>query len=187
MYEIETAKKLNAGKVKSMDKITAALFELLETRPFSQISVTDICKSADVARKTFYRNFDDKTSVVERLVDQVFFEFRQKYDFQTSGARKIYQYWYDYILCTREFSLIFFDPELYEFIIDKIKEFVEIELNETLHGSASFDPALSEYCLRFAAAGISAIMKEWMKNDCKTPAKTMAVLTAQLLSGMIIM
>lgn len=187
MYEIQTGKKLNAGRVRSMDLITTALFELLEKRPFAQISVTDICQTAGVARKTFYRNFEGKTEVVGRLVDQVFYEFMQKYDFKTSGARKIYLYWYEYILCTREFSLIFFDPDLYEFIVGKIKEFVEIELNEALHGSASFDPALTEYYLNFAAAGISSIMKEWMKNDCKTPAKTMAVLTAHLLSGMIIM
>lgn len=187
MYEIKAAKKINAGKVRSMDTITSALFDLLATYPFAQISVTDICSAARVARKTFYRNFESKLSVVERLVDQVFYEFMQKYDFKTSGARKIYQYWYEYILCTPEFALIFFDPDLYRFIIEKIKEFVEIELNETLHGSASFDPALTEYYLKFAAAGIAAIMKEWMKNGCKTPAKTMAVLTARLLSGMIIL
>lgn len=175
--------KINAGKARSMDMITAALFELLEKCPFADISITDICETAGVARKTFYRNFESKTAVVERLVDQVFFEFMQKYDFKTSGARKIYLYWFEYILCTREFALIFFDPTLYEFIMGKIREFVEIELAETLHSSASFDPMLSEYYLRFAAAGIASIMREWMKNDCKTPAKTMAALTARLLSG----
>lgn len=170
-----------------MDMITAALFELLENNPFAQITVTDICDAAGVARKTFYRNFESKIAVVERLVDRVFFEFMQKYDFQTSGARKIYLYWYEYILCTREFSLIFSDPDLYAFIIEKIKEFVEIEMNQALHGSASFDPVLTEYYLKFAAAGIATIMREWIKNECKTPAKTMAVLTANLLSGMIIL
>lgn len=177
--------KLNAGRVRSMDLITAALFELLENNKFTDISVTDICSAAGVARKTFYRNFESKLAVVERLVDQVFFEFMQKHDFKTSGARKIYLYWYEYILCTREFVLIFFDPVLYEFIMGKIREFVEIELNETLNSSATFDPMLSDYYLGFAASGIAAIMREWMKNDCKTPAKTMAALTARLLSGII--
>ena len=97
-----SAQKINAGRVRSMDRITTALFELLGERPFAKIAVTDICEKAGVARKTFYRNFSSKTAVVERLVDQVFFEFMQKHDFKTSGARKIYQYWYEYILCTRE-------------------------------------------------------------------------------------
>lgn len=178
-------KKINAGKARSMDMITSALFELLETRPFSEISVTDICEHAGVARKTFYRNFGTKTSIVERLVDQVFYEFMQKFDFKVHGARKIYKYWYEYILCTREFSAIFFDAELYEFIVRKIREFVEIEVNEALYSRASYDPLLAEYYLQFASAGIASIMREWMKNDCKTPAETMAVLTARLLSGIV--
>lgn len=182
---VEEGKKINAGKIRSMDLITSALFELLETRPFSAVSVTDICERAGVARKTFYRNFESKMSVVERLVDQVFYEFMQKFDFKVHGARKIYRYWYEYILSTREFTAIFFDPDLYEFIVRKIREFVEIEINETLFGGVSYDPLLAEYYLKFAASGIASIMREWMKNDCKTPAETMAVLTARLLSGVL--
>lgn len=177
--------KLNAGRVRSMDLITAALFELLESSPFARISVTDICEKAGVARKTFYRNFESKTAVVGRLVDQVFFEFMQKNDFARADARRVYLYWYEYILCTREFSTIFFDPDLYEFIVKKIREFVEIELDATGHNSASFEPMLAEYYLNFAASGIASIMKVWMKNECKTPAKTMAALTAKLLGGIV--
>lgn len=183
---IESEQKLNAGRARSMDLITTALFELLEKMPFAQVTISDICTKAGVARKTFYRNFTSKTAVVERLVDQVFSEFMQKYDFNTSGARKIYLYWYEYILCTREFSAMFFDPDLYLFIVDKIREFVQIELEETLHNAASFDPLLADYYLNFAAAGIASIMREWMKHDCQIPAKTMADMTARLLSGILI-
>lgn len=178
-------KKINAGRARSMDLITSALFELLAVMPFSRISVSDICEKAGIARKTFYRNFKSKIAVVERLVDQVFYEFMKKYDFQSSGARKIYNYWYEYILCTREFSAIFFDPELYEFITEKIREFVEIELNETFHNAVSFDPLFEDYYLNFAAAGIAALMREWMKKNCQTPAKVMATLTAHLLGGIV--
>lgn len=181
----EQGQKLNAGRVRSMDGITSALFELLEVMPFAQISVTELCEKAGVARKTFYRNFPSKTSVVERLVDQVFYDFRQKYDFQTSGARKIYLYWFEYILCTPEFSTVFRDQDLYKLITAKIREFVEIEVQESMHNAASYDPLLEEYYLEFAAAGISAIMRQWINDGCRTPAKTMATLTARLIGGIV--
>lgn len=179
-------KKLNAGRARSMDLITTALFELLEKTPFAQITISELCQKAGVARKTFYRNFKDKTAVVERLVDQVFYEFQQKYDFKTSGARKIYRYWYEYILCTKEFSAMFFDPDLYLFIVQKIREFVQIEVEETLYNATSFDPLHADYYLSFAAAGIASIMREWMKNDYQTPADVMAVMTARLIGGILI-
>lgn len=184
MFEVnENIQKVNAGKARSMDLITSALFELLGKHRFADISITDICEYAGVARKTFYRNFENKTAIIGRLIDQVFYEFSQKYDFKRSGARRIYQYWYEYILCTREFALMFFDADLYEFIVEKIRDFVRFELEETLNSSASFDPMLSDYYINFAAAGIAAIMREWMKNDCQVPAATMAATTARLLSG----
>lgn len=181
----QSGQKLNAGRARSMDLITTALFELLEKTPFAQITISDICSKAGVARKTFYRNFASKTAVVERLVDQVFYEFMQKYDFKTSGARKIYLYWYEYILCTKEFSAMFFDADLYLFIVEKIREFVQIELEETLFNSASFDPLHADYYLNFAAAGIASLMREWMKKDYQTPAKIMAAMTARLLGGIL--
>lgn len=177
--------KLNAGRVRSMDLITTALFELLEKTPFAQITISDICSRAGVARKTFYRNFTSKLAVVERLVDQVFYEFMQKYDFKTSGARKIYKYWYEYILCTKEFSAIFFDADLYLFIVEKIRAFVQIEIEEALYNAASFDPLYTDYYLSFAAAGIASLMREWMKNDYQTPSDAMAATTARLLSGVL--
>ncbi len=185
-FDFTQKQKINAGRARSMNLITTALFELLEKTPFAQISVSDVCKQAGVTRKTFYRNFDSKTAVVEMLVDQVFCDFMQKYDFKTSGARKIYKYWFEYILCTREFALIFFDPDLYPFITEKIREFVEIEVEETLHNATTYDPMLADYYLNFAAAGIASIMREWMKNDFQTPADTMAAMTARLLGGIVI-
>lgn len=178
--------KINAGRIRSMDMITTALFELLEHTPFARITVSDICAKAGVARKTFYRSFSGKTAVIERLFDQVFYEFMQKYDFKTSGARKIYLYWYKYILCTREFAEMFFDPDLYSLIIEKIRQFVQIELEETLHNGTAFDPLHADYYINFAAAGIASIMREWIRNDCQTPATTMAILTSRLLSGILL-
>ena len=187
MNEIESGQgKINAGRVRSMDRITAALFELLEKTPFAQITISEICSRAGVARKTFYRNFTSKLAVVERIVDQVFYEFMQKYDFKTSGARKIYKYWYEYILCTKEFSAIFFDPDLYLFIVEKIRKFVQIEIEEALYSTASFDPLYTDYYLSFAAAGIASLMREWMKNDFQAPSDTMAATTARLLSGIFV-
>ena len=56
-----------------------------------------------------------------------------------------------------------------------------------MQNSASFDPMLGDYYLKFAAAGIASIMREWMKNDCQTSATTMAAITARRLSGIVML
>lgn len=177
--------KVNAGRARSMDRITSALFELMKAKPYADISITEICKSAGVARKTFYRNFESKTAIIAQKIDAVFLSFARNYDFARMGARGIYRFCYEYLYDNRAVALGMLDPDLFKLIVQKIRECVEIVLGSTFHNSVSFDPALSEYYLEFAAVGVATVMRAWVQNGCKTPAKTMATLTERLLSGVI--
>lgn len=49
---------------KSQEKITAALLSLMESSPFMEITVSEICSWSKVARRTFYNNFDSKEDVL---------------------------------------------------------------------------------------------------------------------------
>lgn len=51
--------------------LTAALLELMEERPFKDISVVDICQRAMVHRTTFYAHFDDKPALLRYAVVQL--------------------------------------------------------------------------------------------------------------------
>ena len=46
-----------------------AFFELLESEGFDKMSVTDICKRADVNRGTFYLHYEDKYALLDELID----------------------------------------------------------------------------------------------------------------------
>lgn len=45
---------------RSQDWLAHALLELLRTKPYTQISIKDICDEADLSRQTFYQMFDSK-------------------------------------------------------------------------------------------------------------------------------
>ena len=177
--------KINAGRMRSIVSIVAALFELMRDKPYADITVSDICAAAGVSRKTFYRSFESKVSVVKMHVDMVYLDCSKKNGFARSGARSIYMYFYEHILKEPAFSKLFVEPDLFDIMTDKIKEYVEIELEDTWYNSVAFEPMLAEYYLKFAAVGISSLMRIWVQNNCKTPAKTMAILTERLLSGVL--
>ena len=52
-------------------QITEALFSLLQDKPFSEITVTDIVKRANVARASYYRNFENKEQIIEAAMDDL--------------------------------------------------------------------------------------------------------------------
>lgn len=183
--ELTDLLKINAGRARSMDKIVSALFELLKTKPYDRITVSEICAQARIARKTFYRNFESKDAVVEQKMDRIFMDFSGKYDFTNVDARSMYVYWYEYLLSDKAFASIFVDRGLFDLIVDKVVGYAEIVMEDTLHSLASFEPALAEYYLRFLGLGIASTMSLWIRNGCKTPVKTMAALTDRLMSGVI--
>lgn len=49
--------------------IALTFVELLQTRSFSQVQVSELCRRAEVPRKAFYRYFDSKEDIIRYLAD----------------------------------------------------------------------------------------------------------------------
>ena len=47
-----------------VERLTAALLELLEDKPLADISIRELCGKAGVGRTSFYRNFQDKEDIL---------------------------------------------------------------------------------------------------------------------------
>lgn len=66
--EERSAEKLDLRQRKTRRQLTQALVELMEARPFQELSVTDICRQAMVHRTTFYAHFNDKQELLRYLL-----------------------------------------------------------------------------------------------------------------------
>ena len=64
--------------VRRHTSLVLALLSLLRTHTLQEISVKDICQTADIPRRTFYHYFENKedvlTSIIDNLVQQSFLE-----------------------------------------------------------------------------------------------------------------
>lgn len=58
-----------------------ALIALIERKGFADISITDICKEADIARVTFYQHYESKEALLLASVADFFSAFDQTIDF----------------------------------------------------------------------------------------------------------
>ncbi len=52
--------------------IREALFDLMEDRPINKITVTDICKEADINRSTFYAYYEDVYELLSSIQSEMF-------------------------------------------------------------------------------------------------------------------
>lgn len=59
--------------------IETALFELMEEKAFNEITVSEIVKRADVARRTFYRLYNRKEDVLHRYFGKLSRDYGNTY------------------------------------------------------------------------------------------------------------
>ena len=57
------------------ESITIALIQLMDKKDFNDISITELTKRASVGRVSFYRNFEDKTDVLRKYLNDIQYEF----------------------------------------------------------------------------------------------------------------
>lgn len=69
MYEGNNPTALN-----SREWLVDALLTLMETKPYSKITVKDICHKADLSRQTFYNCFDAKDDIILFCIKRCYLE-----------------------------------------------------------------------------------------------------------------
>ena len=73
------------------NQITEGLFSLLRKKSFSEITVTDIVKEANVARASYYRNFQNKEgSLIQQTFNRYIMEFAGNMPAGSATRYKLY-------------------------------------------------------------------------------------------------
>ncbi|KRK39862.1 TetR/AcrR family transcriptional regulator [Loigolactobacillus bifermentans] len=55
----------NPSALRSRDLLVSALFQLLKTNSFAEITVRQLTQEAQLSRQTFYQIFSNKTEIVQ--------------------------------------------------------------------------------------------------------------------------
>ena len=68
-------KKVNPITLRSKKWIVNSLIELMDEKPYNQITLKEIAENVDLTRQTIYRNFQTKEAILEYYVDGLYDEF----------------------------------------------------------------------------------------------------------------
>lgn len=62
-------KKSDRRSLYTRTVVKDALLALMAKRDYAQLTVADVCRSADISRSTFYRHYDNLRQVIDELFD----------------------------------------------------------------------------------------------------------------------
>ena len=179
-------------------RMDEALLALLEKKEFEFITVREICEAAGVNRSTFYLHYENTRELLDESVGALQKKFWECFGREHSdiGSR---------IVTAGTDELLFITPEYLAPYLEFVKQnrrvyAVAMRMPDAFdtHGTLNMlrsiiDPILSrfgvpsdrrEYMMAYYLNGISAVVGEWLKNDCRDPVDMMiSVIEQCVLAG----
>lgn len=156
-------KKIDRRTVQTKNIIKNTLLELLQTKRFEKITITELCKIAKINRGTFYLHYYDLFNVL----DEIFNDFVQ--DTPCILEHLFPEYNNNYAECNypfcqkvhdnKEYTNIFFDDYLTSYIIEKISLYTKDKFVAKLREKSSLTIEQAEALFYFQINGCLAINK----------------------------
>lgn len=163
----------NKRKRNSQEKIEKTFLQLIQKKNISEISVSTICKIAKLNRSTFYANYIDVYDLVEKVKNRLAEEFAE---FQLSNnSQQDYNGYLNMFKHIKE-NQIFFKTY---FKLEDISISPITQLNTEM-AKKYYDNEYIDYHIEFFRAGLNAIIKKWLNNNCKeSPEEMVKIVTSE--------
>ncbi len=162
--------------------LRTALIELMQKKPFSEITIKEICEQADLNRTTFYLHYTDQFALLSDVENEVYLktlEYLQNVR-PTADAPGMIEAFLQYIRDNASlFRILFFDAGNEQFRSRFIENTLKsLRVNIPLSCAADEEP----YILCFLMQGSVHMIMEWIKRGFDMEPKQLASLIFQTCS-----
>lgn len=147
------------------------LLELIEEKEYAEISITELTEKADVARQTFYRNYNSKDDILLTKLDEIRDEYLVKvqnnletksdpnWDFEVNQMIKLWQ----------QNEALFKGLQKAGLAFHALEKFTEIF--SLLHMKVQKLQKLDEkhqYLVAYLSGGVYMVLNRWFENEMNT-------------------
>lgn len=163
----------NKRKRDSQEKIEKTFLQLIQKKNITEISVSTICEIAKLNRSTFYANYIDVYDLVEKVKNRMAEEFAE-FQFSNNSQQNPNGYlnMFKYIKENQIFFETYFKLE--DISINTITQ------HDTDMAKKYYDNKYIDYHIEFFRAGLNAIIKKWLNNNCKeSPEEMVKIITSE--------
>lgn len=162
--------KRREANLRVKNSITRALFCLMREKSFADITITELIRTAGVARVSFYRNYDSKEDVLVTLIEDVLEQFRSEIEWNENDYYT-FQNVYRSFSCFKEYRDAVLD--LYRFgygsiLLEKLNRFHE-EVAGTMPAGS-----VERYKLYMYTGALFNTAIMWLQNDTREDVESIA-------------
>lgn len=168
----------NPTAKQSQEWIIRELLGLMETKNYDKISVSEICRKADIDRRTFYRNFNSKNDVLEQYINILRQEYLSNYSDEDGAssykaAKYFFEFWNRHLCFIKSIK----NNGLSDYVFHLFTSFSK-EHNEFLIGDFQPDMQL-EYIYAYRIGGFWNVLLTLADKENKPTPDELALILSQ--------
>lgn len=143
-----------------------SLLELMSIKNYNEITVVDIALNADLARRTFYRNFNTKEDVLDAYIHQLCDEYvaylsNTNLSFENIGFA-FFSFWQKHIV----FLQILKKNHMLYFLLEMFNEYLPPIYQLYKDDRTEYDNSIEKsYALLFSAGGFWNTLVGWLNSE----------------------
>lgn len=159
---------------KTRQSLQKAFKEMLGSKPYSKITITDLTGKAGIARHTFYNHYETKQDLLNILIDSVLEDFFSKiekwellqmdHDQELDMYRAFFQSWKDH----SDIINLLKNAQLEGVIIERLKAFFTRLYHQKIREELpQVDLSFANYVISFNAYSLVGLLKPWVDSGMK--------------------
>ena len=167
----------------SQRQLAQAMFRLLEAKPFSAITVSELCRAAAVSRQTFYSLFDSKESVITYTLTEYYcYTPEPEAGEGCASLRQMCADYSAYLLTHADFLRTLVDNDIIYLLYDG---FYDALLHCGCFLSGMTDEVRA-YAADFMAGGFTSIARAYLRTNGSTDGALLDDLIFDLFRGTLL-
>lgn len=173
-------KRKNTENIIVRESIFSALMQLMEKKPFDEITVTEITTRAGVSRMAYYRNYADKKDILISYLDVLFENYwgqihnKPQNDFQSACL------YFDYFRTHKTFLENLLNAGLTQIILDRHDDYLST-LFKDLYRDVTLESLKERYVISFLSGGLFKVLIKWTSDGMAESNEDMAEIVCVMM------
>ena len=175
----------NPSSLRSRKEITEALLKLMDLYPYNEISVKQIILETDLARRTFYRNYESKEDVLDSVITDKITEYAEELALNPESPLDVI---FSFCEKNRSFLLLLHKNGLLYLLLLKLNTMIPMFNQVTDKSNSMFAQVVGDlepdYLIAFNVGAIWNVIFKWVDRGMKDSADEIKRTIKEYLSRM---
>ena len=179
-------------------KMSDALLDLLKTKPFAYITISEICKKAGVNRSTFYLHYENTADLLAETGQRLLDDFRSYFMVDTVALTAHFadceekelnfiteEYLHPYLSYIRDNRHVFATilKHANSFHFDAVFQRLFQHVFDPILHRFGYPAEQRKYVMMFYLSGINALVLEWLKDGCRKSIEEVSHIIRECIFG----